>query len=153
MNMVRAGEASGSLALVFERLSEFERTRDDLRSYIMSSMAYPGSAVAGGLGVDPGADEFRGAAVRVRVSKSRGSTCRFPPRYLLEGSKFLQTLWLDRLHRVASSASPSAIFLRAYACRQAVVGHAASENSGARRRAAKGGDGALCARHGDAGVQ
>src|SRR5471032_2698188 len=29
-NMVRAGEASGALATIFERLSEFERTRDDL---------------------------------------------------------------------------------------------------------------------------
>src|SRR6202158_3273670 len=41
VNMVRAGEASGSLAAVFERLSEFERTRDDLRGYIISSMIYP----------------------------------------------------------------------------------------------------------------
>jgi general secretion pathway protein F len=41
VNMVRAGEASGSLAVIFERLSEFERTRDDLRSYIVSSMVYP----------------------------------------------------------------------------------------------------------------
>ncbi len=40
-NMVRAGEASGSLAIIFERLAEFERTRDDLRSYIVSSMVYP----------------------------------------------------------------------------------------------------------------
>jgi len=40
-NMVRAGEASGSLAIIFERLTEFERTRDDLRSYIVSSMVYP----------------------------------------------------------------------------------------------------------------
>ena len=39
--MVRAGEAGGSLAGVFERLAEFERTRDDLRSYIVSSMVYP----------------------------------------------------------------------------------------------------------------
>ena len=39
--MVRAGEASGSLAVVFERLAEFERTRDDLRGYIISSMIYP----------------------------------------------------------------------------------------------------------------
>ncbi|HYP06706.1 MAG TPA: type II secretion system F family protein [Bryobacteraceae bacterium] len=42
INMVRAGEASGSLATVFERLSEFERTRDDLRNYVVSSMVYPG---------------------------------------------------------------------------------------------------------------
>src|SRR5579872_5859453 len=41
VNMVRAGEASGSLAAVFERLSEFERTRDELRNYIISSMVYP----------------------------------------------------------------------------------------------------------------
>src|ERR1700676_1338670 len=31
VNMVRAGEASGSLGTIFERLSEFETTRDDLR--------------------------------------------------------------------------------------------------------------------------
>ena len=41
INMVRAGEASGSLAAIFERLAEFERTRDDLRNYIISSMVYP----------------------------------------------------------------------------------------------------------------
>ena len=41
INMVRAGEASGSLATVFDRLAEFERTRDDLRNYIVSSMVYP----------------------------------------------------------------------------------------------------------------
>ena len=41
VNMVRAGEAGGSLAVVFERLAEFERTRDDLRGYIISSMIYP----------------------------------------------------------------------------------------------------------------
>jgi len=42
VNMVRAGEASGSLAQIFDRLAEFERTRDDLRSYIVSSLIYPG---------------------------------------------------------------------------------------------------------------
>jgi general secretion pathway protein F len=41
VNMVRAGEASGALSAVFERLAEFERTRDDLRNYIVSSMVYP----------------------------------------------------------------------------------------------------------------
>ena len=47
INMVRAGEASGALAVVFERLAEFERTRDDLRNYIISSMIYP-ALLAGG---------------------------------------------------------------------------------------------------------
>jgi type II secretory pathway component PulF len=41
VNMIRAGEASGSLASVFDRLAEFEKSRDELRSYIISSMIYP----------------------------------------------------------------------------------------------------------------
>lgn len=41
VNMVRAGEASGNLGLIFSRLAEFERTRDDLRGYIISSLIYP----------------------------------------------------------------------------------------------------------------
>jgi general secretion pathway protein F len=49
INMVRAGEASGSLAVIFERLSEFERTRDELRNYIISSMIYPALLAAVGL--------------------------------------------------------------------------------------------------------
>jgi general secretion pathway protein F len=50
INMVRAGEASGSLSQIFERLSEFERTRDDLRGYIISSLIYPGLLSVVGLG-------------------------------------------------------------------------------------------------------
>jgi general secretion pathway protein F len=41
INMVRAGEASGSLGAIFERLSEYETTRDELKGYIISSMIYP----------------------------------------------------------------------------------------------------------------
>ena len=50
INMVRAGEASGSLAQIFERLSEFERTRDDLRGYIISSLIYPALLTLVGIG-------------------------------------------------------------------------------------------------------
>jgi general secretion pathway protein F len=50
INMVRAGEASGSLGQIFERLSEFERSRDELRSYIISSMIYPGLLTLVGAG-------------------------------------------------------------------------------------------------------
>jgi general secretion pathway protein F len=49
VNMVRAGEASGALAQVFDRLAEFERTRDDLRSYILSALAYPALLVVVGI--------------------------------------------------------------------------------------------------------
>jgi general secretion pathway protein F len=50
INMVRAGEASGSLAQIFDRLAEFERTRDDLRGYIVSSLIYPCLLTLVGLG-------------------------------------------------------------------------------------------------------
>ena len=48
VNIVRAGEASGALGAVFDRLTQFERTRDDLRSYLISSMIYPGLLMAVG---------------------------------------------------------------------------------------------------------
>jgi general secretion pathway protein F len=50
INIVRAGEASGALGPVFTRLSEFERTHDDLRNYIISSMIYPVLLTLVGLG-------------------------------------------------------------------------------------------------------
>src|SRR5580693_4372754 len=50
VNMVRAGEASGSLQQIFERLSEFERTRDDLRGYIVSALIYPALLTLVGFG-------------------------------------------------------------------------------------------------------
>jgi general secretion pathway protein F len=50
INMVRAGEASGALAVIFERLAEFERSSDDLRNYIVSSMIYPALLACVGLG-------------------------------------------------------------------------------------------------------
>lgn len=50
VNMVRAGEASGSLAAIFERLAEYEKTRDELRGYIVSSLVYPALLVLVGTG-------------------------------------------------------------------------------------------------------
>jgi general secretion pathway protein F len=50
INMVRAGEASGSLGPIFERLSDYEKTRDELRGYIISSMVYPALLTVVGLG-------------------------------------------------------------------------------------------------------
>jgi general secretion pathway protein F len=50
INMVRAGEASGATAMIFERLTEFERSRDELRNYIISSMIYPALLTLVGLG-------------------------------------------------------------------------------------------------------
>jgi general secretion pathway protein F len=48
INMVRAGEISGSLPLVMDRLAQFERQRDELRNYILSSLTYPALLVTVG---------------------------------------------------------------------------------------------------------
>ena len=71
INMVRAGEASGSLAVIFERLAEFERSRDDLRNYIISSMIYPALLACVGAGVGSHPAEFRGAALRHHLRRHR----------------------------------------------------------------------------------
>ena len=41
INMVRAGEASGSLDLVLERLAEFSENQEALKGRIRAAMAYP----------------------------------------------------------------------------------------------------------------
>ena len=41
VNMVRAGQASGMLHLVFERLAEFEASAAEWRGHLISSMIYP----------------------------------------------------------------------------------------------------------------
>jgi general secretion pathway protein F len=41
VNMVRAGQASGTLPVVFERLSEFESQAAEWRGHIVSSLIYP----------------------------------------------------------------------------------------------------------------
>jgi general secretion pathway protein F len=93
VNMVRAGEASGSLAQIFERLSEFERTRDDLRGYIVSSLIYPALLCVVGVGSIFTLLNFvvpRFAAIfsdpRMKIPT--------PTLLLLEVSRVVQTYWL-----------------------------------------------------------
>jgi general secretion pathway protein F len=94
INMVRAGEAGGSLAVVFERLSEFERTRDDLRSYIGSSMAYPALLSMVGIGSILVLMNFVVPRFAAVFEESR-IEMPLPTKMLLVGSKFLQSYgWL-----------------------------------------------------------
>src|SRR5580692_2414320 len=92
INMVRAGEAAGSLAIVFERLSEFERTRDDLRNYIISSMIYPALLATVGLAsililldfvVPRFATIFEGGTMKIPV----------PAQMMIEASHIVKTYW------------------------------------------------------------
>src|SRR5277367_6363577 len=94
INMVRSGEAGGSLAVVFERLSEFERTRDDLRSYILSAMAYPTLLSMVGIGSILVLMNFVVPRFASVFEESR-IEMPLPTKMLLIGSKFLQSYgWL-----------------------------------------------------------
>jgi general secretion pathway protein F len=92
INMVRAGEAAGSLAVVFDRLAEFERTRDDLRNYIVSSMIYPSLLATVGLCsilillnfvVPRFASIFEGGTMKVPL----------PAQIMIEASYIVRTYW------------------------------------------------------------
>jgi len=101
INMVRAGEAAGSLAVVFERLADFERTRDDLRNYIISSMIYPALLCCVGLAsilillnfvVPRFAGIFEGSSMKVPV----------PAQIMIEASAIVRTYWWMALSALAA---------------------------------------------------
>jgi len=50
VNMIRAGEAGGVMDVILARLVEFERSADELRSYLISALIYPGLLASVGLG-------------------------------------------------------------------------------------------------------
>ena len=92
VNMVRAGEASGAVAAIFERLADFERSRDDLRNYIISSMIYPALLAMVGLSsililltfvVPRFAAVFSDSHLKIPV----------PTKIMLETSAFIQAYW------------------------------------------------------------
>ena len=101
VNMVRAGEASGALAAVFDRLAEFERSRDELRGYIISSMTYPGLLVLVGLAsvlvllnfvVPRFASVFEESRMKIPL----------PTQIMLDASKIVQAYWLIALAAVVA---------------------------------------------------
>ncbi|HYR89042.1 MAG TPA: type II secretion system F family protein [Terriglobia bacterium] len=49
VNMIRAGEAGGILDVILGRLVEFERSADELRSYMIAALIYPSLLTAVGM--------------------------------------------------------------------------------------------------------
>jgi general secretion pathway protein F len=101
VSMVRAGEASGSLAVIFERLSEFERTRDELRNYIISSMIYPALLASVGLAsilillnfvVPRFATIFEGTTMKIPL----------PTQIMMTASTVVRTYWWFGLSAVVA---------------------------------------------------
>ena len=111
VNIVRAGEASGALGPVFLRLSEFERTRDDLRAYIISSMMYPALLMLVGLGsilvllnfvVPRFALVFQGSSMRMPL----------PTQIMLQASALVTTYGWMVLAVLAAGGAALAAFIR-----------------------------------------
>ncbi len=92
VNMVRAGEAGGSLPQVLERLVEFQQSADELRSYLISSLIYPSLLTTVGIGsviillnfVIP---KF------ASVFQDAGRDLPLPTQILLSVSEFTKTYW------------------------------------------------------------
>src|SRR5579883_3278310 len=111
INMVRAGEASGALQQIFERLAEFERTRDDLRGYIIGSLIYPALLTCVGIGsifvllnfvVPRFAQIFSDPRIKIPTATL----------IMLEASRILQAWWLPALLALAAAAAAFNLYIR-----------------------------------------
>jgi general secretion pathway protein F len=90
--MVKAGEASGSLPLVLERLLEFQQSADELKSYLISSLIYPSLLTVVG-----------GASIIVLLNyvvpkfaaifEDARQALPLPTQILLGASNFTKTYW------------------------------------------------------------
>jgi general secretion pathway protein F len=116
VNMVRAGEASGSLSQIFDRLAEFERTRDDLRGYIISSLIYPSLLTLVGLAsifvllnfvVPRFAQIFSDPRIQIPT----------PTLILLETSRIVQAWWLPALIALVAIVAAFQAYIRTTAGR------------------------------------
>lgn len=103
VNMVRAGQASGTLAAIFERLAQLEAASAEWRSQLISSLIYPAllTAVAGAsLAVLMNVVVPRFA----QVFESTGLPIPLPTYLLLETSRLLETYgWIALLAAVAGA--------------------------------------------------
>jgi general secretion pathway protein F len=105
LNMVRAGEASGALAAVFERLAGFESSRDELRGYIISSMIYPALLSLVGLGSVFVLMTFVAPRFAAVFEQSR-MAIPLPTKIMLEASKWMQAYgWIVAASLVALAAA------------------------------------------------
>ncbi len=111
LNMVRAGEASGSLAAIFEKLADFERSRDDLRGYIISSMIYPGLLAMVGIGsilllltfvVPRFASVFEESHMKIPL----------PTQIMLQASKIVREWWWIAALILAGAITGLRLFIR-----------------------------------------
>lgn len=111
VNIVRAGEASGALGTVFTRLTEFERTRDDLRSYIIGSMVYPSLLMLVGLVSIIVLMNFVVPRFAQIIEESRMSM-PLPTMIMLEASRIVKTYGWMAIGGAAALAVAARLWIR-----------------------------------------
>ena len=94
INMVRAGQASGTLAVIFQRLAELEEAASEWRGQVISALIYPALLTAVALA-------SMGVLMTVvvprfaQVFESTGLPIPLPTYLLLEASRLIETYgWL-----------------------------------------------------------
>jgi general secretion pathway protein F len=92
VNMVKAGEASGSLPLVLERLVEFQQEADELKSYLVSSLIYPALLSVVGLASIVVLLNFV-IPKFAQVFEDAGQSLPLPTQILLTVSEFSKSYW------------------------------------------------------------
>lgn len=111
VNMVKAGEASGSLPVVLDRLVEFQQSADELKSYLISSLIYPSLLTLVG-----------GASIIVLLNyvvpkfaaifEDAGQSLPLPTQILLAASNFTKNYWWIFLLVVVGAAVGFANFIK-----------------------------------------
>jgi len=111
VNMVKAGEASGSLPVVLDRLVEFQQSADELKSYLISSLIYPSLLTLVG-----------GASIIVLLNyvvpkfatifEDAGQALPLPTQILLAASNFTKTYWWVFLLVVVGATVGFASFIK-----------------------------------------
>jgi len=101
VNMVRAGQASGTLATIFQRLAELEAAAAEWRSQLISSLIYPALLTA--VAVASLAVLMNVVVPRfAQVFESTGLPIPLPTYLLLETSRLIETYgWIALLAAVA----------------------------------------------------
>lgn len=92
INMVRAGEASGSLDLVLDRLAEYSESQEALRGRIRAALAYPVFMGIIGAIVLFVLMSFIIPDIMM-VFKEMDQTLPLPTRLLIDVSNFLKSFW------------------------------------------------------------
>jgi general secretion pathway protein F len=111
VNMIRAGEAGGVLDVILARLAEFERSADELRSHLISSLIYPALLTMVGVGSITVLFYFvipRFAAIFDDV----GATIPPSTMLMLDISAFLRGYWWAMLAIVGATVVWSRVWLR-----------------------------------------